>query len=397
MSRKNGKAPTHLGDLRPDPQNARRHNPRNIGQIERSLQQYGAARSIVIDEDNQIIAGHGVVEAAAQAGIERVQVVDADGETVIAVRRSGLTKKQKADLAIADNRASDLSEWDADVLASLKDEIDLSQFFHDNELAELLGPLEPPEDPGPQLDRAEELRVKWGVESGQLWALGEHRLICGDCTDPAVVAQVMGGEKADGVWTDPPYGIEYSGGRTQTINRDPSRKVDWDSDNLSMFTKTILDIGANDTWMCVSPVNLSPVFIASEGARNVSAIIVWNKGQPGLGWQWVRRQCEFVLFYTKREKKKTDDSEFDYWDIPTDPKTDYLHSTQKPVALVERSLRFSPGDVWLDPFCGSGTTVVACERLGRQCRAIEISPAYCAVNLERWSQMSGKTPRLAHA
>jgi len=139
MNRKNGKAITHIGDLQPDPRNARKHGPRNLSQVQNSLQRYGAARSIVIDEDNQIIAGHGVVEAAGAAGIERVQVVDADGETIIAVRRSGLTAKQKAELAIADNRASDLSEWDPDVLAGLAEEIDLSQFWFPDELSELLG------------------------------------------------------------------------------------------------------------------------------------------------------------------------------------------------------------------------------------------------------------------
>jgi ParB family chromosome partitioning protein len=127
-----------LGDLTPDPQNARKHNPRNIGQVQASLQKYGAARSIVIDENNQIIAGHGVVEAAALAGIERVQVVDGDGETIIAVRRSGLSKQQKQELGIADNRGAELAEWDADVLTALAGEIDLSQFWKPEELVEVL-------------------------------------------------------------------------------------------------------------------------------------------------------------------------------------------------------------------------------------------------------------------
>jgi ParB family transcriptional regulator, chromosome partitioning protein len=129
---------TALSDLTPDPQNARKHNPRNIGQVQNSLQKYGAARSIVIDENGQIIAGHGVVEAAALAGIERVQVVDGDGETIIAVRRSGLTKKQKQELGVADNRGAELAEWDAGVLAELAGEIDLSQFWRDDELAAVL-------------------------------------------------------------------------------------------------------------------------------------------------------------------------------------------------------------------------------------------------------------------
>ncbi len=132
---------TSLADLTPDPQNARKHNPRNIGQVQNSLQKYGAARSIVIDENNQIIAGHGVVEAAGLAGIERVQVVEADGETIIAVRRTGLTKKQKQELGIADNRGAELAEWNTEILAGWKasGEVDMGQFWGGEELAAITG------------------------------------------------------------------------------------------------------------------------------------------------------------------------------------------------------------------------------------------------------------------
>jgi ParB family chromosome partitioning protein len=136
---KKPKPVTTLSDLTPDPKNARAHNPRNIGQVQNSLQRYGAARSIVIDENGQIIAGHGVVEAAALAGMEKVQVVDGDGQTIIAVRRSGLTKQQKQELGIADNRGAELAEWNSDVLAELAGEIDLSQFWKDDELIQVLG------------------------------------------------------------------------------------------------------------------------------------------------------------------------------------------------------------------------------------------------------------------
>jgi hypothetical protein len=125
---------THLKDLKHDPQNARKHTPRNLGMIERSLGQVGTARSIVIDEDGIVLAGNATIEAAAAAGIERVQVVDSDGETLIAVRRTGLTPTQKTDLALFDNRSAELAEWDTDVLASLGESIDLSQFWTRDEL-----------------------------------------------------------------------------------------------------------------------------------------------------------------------------------------------------------------------------------------------------------------------
>lgn len=132
------KSITSLADLQPDPRNARRHTPRNVGMIERALNEVGAARSIVVDENGRVLAGNATIEAAAQAGIERVQVVDADGETIVAVRRSGLTEEQKARLALFDNRAAELAGWDAGILAELAQETDLSQLFNDDELAALL-------------------------------------------------------------------------------------------------------------------------------------------------------------------------------------------------------------------------------------------------------------------
>ena len=119
-----GKNPTHIKDLVSDPKNARRHNPRNIGVVADSLNAVGAARSIVVDENNVVMAGNGVLEAAAQAGITKLQIVEADGETIIAVKRRGLTKKQKTQLALADNRANELSEWDTDNLADLLKDLD---------------------------------------------------------------------------------------------------------------------------------------------------------------------------------------------------------------------------------------------------------------------------------
>ncbi len=121
-----------IADLKPDPKNARKHTERNIGMLEKSLEQYGAARSIVVDEHGQIIAGHGVVEAAANVGIEKVKVVEADGNEIVAVRRSGLTEKQKAKLAIADNRVAELAVWDVDALK--ESDADLEKFFSQNEL-----------------------------------------------------------------------------------------------------------------------------------------------------------------------------------------------------------------------------------------------------------------------
>lgn len=147
----------HIADLKPDRANRRRHNPRNIGMIADALQEIGAARSIVIDDEGNILAGNGTVEAAAQAGIERVRVVDADGEEIIAVRRSGLTEEQKRRLALYDNRTAELAEWDVDqLLADLDNGDDLWSFWRPEELDALLHAVEPPElDASPKLGALE--------------------------------------------------------------------------------------------------------------------------------------------------------------------------------------------------------------------------------------------------
>lgn len=141
------KTANHIGDLVPDPRNARKHNPRNIGMLEDALHEVGAARSIVIDENNVILAGNGVVEAAAQAGIETVKVVEADGNTIIAVRRTGLSDKQKARLALFDNRTAELADWDAEVLKAMMedDPASVDGLWRDDEIAELFAMIPNPE------------------------------------------------------------------------------------------------------------------------------------------------------------------------------------------------------------------------------------------------------------
>lgn len=136
-----------IADLIPDPKNARRRGPRAEGMIVKSLQEVGAARSIVIDEDGRILAGNGTVQAAAEAGIENVTIVDASGLELVAVRRSGLTEAQKKRLAVLDNRTGELAEWDAGILAELNEEVDLNDLWNENELSRLLGEIPIPDDP----------------------------------------------------------------------------------------------------------------------------------------------------------------------------------------------------------------------------------------------------------
>lgn len=159
--------PAHLRDLTPDPKNARKHNPRNVGMLVDALQEVGAARSIVIDEEGVVLAGNATIEAAAEAGITKVVTVDADGETLVAVRRTGLTPEQKTRLALYDNCVAELADWNESVLTELREDGLLAGMFSDDELDTLLA-------------QADE--VAPGAGGDDLWQLGGHRLLCGDST-----------------------------------------------------------------------------------------------------------------------------------------------------------------------------------------------------------------------
>ncbi len=214
----------HLRDLKPDKRNTRKHNPRNLGQIERSIQANGFGRSILLANDGTIIAGNATYDASAAAGLEDVLIVESDGTRVIAVKRTDVEpgSKQFHELAIADNRSAELADWDPDILRELQEqgEIDLSQFWFDDELDVLLASMDAPvalTDPDDVPPVPEEPVTK----PGDLWCLGRHKLLCGDATVVTDVEWLMDGEKADMVFTDPPYGMDLD---TDYAKIDGSRK-----------------------------------------------------------------------------------------------------------------------------------------------------------------------------
>jgi len=267
----------------------------------------------------------------------------------------------------------------------------------------------PPDAPEPQVDRAEELRVKWGVETGQLWEIGRHRIICGDCTDPAVVARVMGGERAALIWTDPPYGVKYGdklesanpmGYRVRTIEND-----DLPADQLEEFIRSALKLAAEFS----DPG--SAIYVACPAGTPLPALIssfagsgfeyhwglVWLKDQLVLSRADYHFRHENILYGWKPDGAHyfTDDRTQDSVFVVDRPKRSEEHPTMKPVELVERMVTNSSrkDSVVYDPFLGSGTTLVACERLNRVGRGIEISPGYVAVSLQRLADM-GLEPKL---
>ena len=389
------KALAHIKDLHPDKRNARKHNPRNIGMIEKSLQEVGAARSIVIDEDSNILAGNGTIEAAAQAGITKLQVVDADGETIIAVRRKGLTAEQKTRLALFDNRTAETAEWDAEALSELKEEAMLDGMFNEKELAALLpDDADADVDAEPQIDKASELQKQWGTETGQLWQLGGHMLLCGDSTKAEDVERVMGDEMANVCLTDPPYGL---GEKKKSGKNNYSGYEDTHENLIKLI----------NGWVPLA-MKHSNCVVFSPGVTNLwlyphaDWVMCWFYGGGQLRSSWGYNCWQPFICYGKDPSLASGNGgRPDAIDMNIASNSKELdHPCPKPLALwawfIER-LSFGQSAIFYDPFSGSGTTMIACEQTGRKCRAIEISPSYVAVTLQRFYDATGTTPQLVAA
>jgi len=305
------------------------------------------------------------------------------------------TEAMKIKYALSDNdRVGIYMEQElAELVYPYLEEINLEDFKVDvgepielKDIIEDYAPnLDGTEDEVPEIDDSPAI-----TKTGDLFQLGKHRLLCGDATKEEDVKRLTGGEKADMVFTDPPYGIDYSGGRTQVVAKKSYGKMQGDeSKDISKFIKVALKIADDkDFYICLSPINLK---IALNLIPKYEGIIVWKKQTPGLGYQWVRRYCEFIIFNTNKKKKKTDHSLFDFWDIPTDPKILYEHGTQKPVKLSSIAISFSSSlkDIVMDIFMGSGSTLIACEKLNRICYGMEIEPKYCDVIITRYANFTG--------
>lgn len=392
-----------LADLKPDKQNARKHNPRNIGMIAKAIGEVGVGRSIVIDEEGNILAGNGTVEALAECGITDVRVIKANGNEIIAVQRYGMTEEQKKKLALYDNRTAELADWDAEVLREINVEMPglLDNLFMPVELDDILnisggiGPVEG-EDDAPE---APEDPI---TKPGDLYILGEHRLLCGDCTDRGTVDSLMDGQKADMVFTDPPYGINI-------VNRDKvgtTSKLGFEGSNAIVKAKKYKPIIGDD-----KPFDPRFILGMSEkiilwGANHYSSLLpdmsqwlVWDK-KDGSGLDhnnfsdcelaWTNLKGKSIRVYRHMWsgllRKGTRDLEL----------KERVHPTQKPVGLFIQILQDFTGnnELILDLYGGSGSTMIACEKLNRKCYMMEIDPAYCDVIVTRWEQFSGKKAEL---
>jgi DNA modification methylase len=391
-------------DLVPYARNAKKHDEAQVAKLAGSIREFGFNNPVLIDADNGIIAGHGRVMAAQKLALASVPCL----------RLSHLSETQKRAYILADNRLAELGGgWDAEMLklelADLGDlDVDLDGIgFGADDLQDLELSEEPEEsdmDSEPQIDKAEELRAKWGVEPGQLWELGDHRLLCGDSTKKEDVERMMGEDKPLLMVTDPPYGVEYDADW-----RNKATRADGTPIGAFAVGKVENDSRADwrEAWQLfngdVAYVWHAGLF-APTVAESLAACgfelrsqIVWAKSNFAIGrgdYQWKHEPCWYSVRKGKRGHTKGDRSQTTLWEIDKPQKSETGHSTQKPVECMARPIRNHDSEFVYEPFSGSGTTIIACEQLGRKARAIEISPAYVAVALQRWADATGKTPKL---
>lgn len=372
-----------VSEIKPYTKNAKAHPKKQIEQIAASIKEFGMNQPIVVDKQGVIIVGHGRYEALKHLKMEikpeMIRVID-------------LTDKQAKAYRLADNKLNE-SDWDMELvveeLKALEDEAMVALTGFDADL--LIEPTEQddviPENPPTR------------AKLGDIWQLGKHRVLCGDSTKIEEVERLMDGKKADMVFTDPPYGIDYSGGRTQVVATKTYGKLkndDLQGEELgNLLSQVFLHNKAEaDVYICVSPIMQTPFLKFIEDLeKKIDAVIVWDKRNAGLGYMAYRRQTEFILFVKGGDFKKGDKSDFDLWSIGRDNANDYVHGTQKPVAVPTRAiLNSSKGDdIVLDLFLGSGSTLIAAEKTGRICYGMELDPKYVDVILKRWEDYTGKT------
>ena len=382
--------------LVPYARNARTHSDAQVAQIAASIAEFGFTNPILAGSDGVIVAGHGRLAAAQKLGLEMVPVVVLDH----------LTPTQRRALVIADNRIAENAGWDDELLRveleALQDEgfdLDLTGFDADA-LADLLAGDEPDGEGETDDDAVPEVSETPVSRPGDVWLLGGHRLLCGDATVAASYRTLLDGELVDMVFTDPPYNVNYANsakdkmrGKDRAILNDNLGDGFYDF-LLAALTPTIAHCrGAIYVAMSSSELDtLQSAFRVAGG--HWSTFIIWAKNTFTLGRADYQRQYEPILYGWPEGGERHwcgDRDQGDVWQIKKPQKND-LHPTMKPVELVERAIRNSsrPGNVVLDPFGGSGTTLIAAEKSGRLARLIELDPKYVDVIVRRWQDWTGQ-------
>jgi DNA modification methylase len=407
-----------ISDLKPNPRNARLHSKKQLHQIGASIGEFGFNVPVLIDRANVIIAGHGRVEAARNLGMETVPVL----------RIEHLTDAQKRAFALADNKIALNADWDPEMLQLDLKELSALDLNFDLEITgfetaqiDLLidGPSAPAKaDPS---DTIPERQTEAVSRLGDLWALGEHKLICADACDPASYAELMDGELARVVFTDAPYNVPIVG-HVSGLGAVKHREFKMASGEMSpaefeQFLKAVFANMANVSvdgafhFICMDWRHMAEVMGAARGIYSgLKNLCVWNKNNGGMG-SFYRSKHELVFVYKVGTGPHVNTIElgahgryrtnvWDYagvntWRAGRDAELE-MHPTVKPTALVIDAVKDCSrrGDIVLDAFSGSGTTIIAAQKCRRKARALELDPLYVDVAIRRWQAFTGEAARL---
>jgi len=364
--------------LVPYARNSRTHSDEQVAQICASIKEFGFTNPVLIDGEGVIIAGHGRTMAAQRLDMKEVPCL----------RLGHLTDAQKKAYVIADNKLALNAGWDDEMLAIELKELNAEDFdlsltgFDDDELAALLA--EAVEEGLTDEDIVPEAPETPVTVEGDVWVLGNHRLMCGDSTSIDAVEKLMDGAAVDIIFTDPPYNVAFNGrsGKHDVIINDNLSESDF-ADFIDGTIATIKAINPKAYYIWCN----WDFYGILQGKLDYKSCIVWAKNVFGMGVGY-RHQHEFCLFNGKIDEVIKNES--DLWSIKKDSK--YVHPTQKPVELSVRAfgnhVRYLNV---LDMFGGSGSTLIGAEQTGRNCYVMELDPKYCDVIIQRWQDFTGKT------
>ena len=376
--------PAPVKNLVPYARNSRTHSAAQVDKIAASIKEFGFLNPVIVDGENGIIAGHGRILAAQKLGLETVPTIEA----------AHLTDAQRKAYIIADNRLALDAGWDDEMLRVELQDLDAVDFdltltgFDLDEIAALTA--DEPTEGLTDEDAVPEAPEQPVTVEGDVWLLGRHRLMCGDSTSIDAVENLMDGRKADMVFTDPPYGVDY-----QSNMRTKSEKFD-----VIKNDDTFLDIAP-----VISACSLGWVFVwtswkvQSQWIDQLKAfgyptnIVIWHKPGGGIGDLKRTFSSDYeVALVWHRGAELCGKRIGSVWTVNKDGASTYIHPTQKPVALgVEALDKTTRNDaIVLDLFGGSGSTLIACEKTARDCRMMELDPKYCDVIIKRWQDFTGQ-------
>jgi site-specific DNA-methyltransferase (adenine-specific) len=404
-----------LNDLKPYDKNSKTHPKKQIDLLAKNIEKFGFTTPILIDENNNIIAGHGRLDALKQLKIEEAPCV----------RMENLTEQEIKALRLADNKIAEMGEWDMDLAIQELKELDDDLLGLTGFDADLL--IEPDEN-----DDVIPEDVPPVAKLGDLWALGRHRLLCGDAPNSEDVSRLMEGKKADMVFTDPPYNINYKGqgkntsntilqdnitddafdifldkvfanfrehtkagggnyvfhdSKTQIQFQESLEKNGFEIKNQLIWNKPVGMIGMY-AWNSHYSKKHEPFFYA--GNKDTETVFYNQKGISKTVWDFQKTDIE-LLNWAKKQKKAENNGKTTIWTVKKENVQEYKHPTQKPVELISYAIHNSSkaDDIVLDLFGGSGSTLIACEKTNRICYMSELDPKYCDVIIKRWEDFTG--------